>query len=123
MSRWRERALDGSAPLAALLTLALAAAAIETATMVPYLAAIGLLASSELSFGVVGVTLAVYCVVMITPALVLLAARVLLDHRITPALARIEAFMTRHAREASAWVVSLAGLFLIATVPNGLTGT
>ena len=50
--------------------------------MLPYLAAIGLITTSDLSLtGSVAVLLS-YCLVMVAPALVLLAARVLLHERL-----------------------------------------
>ena len=54
--------------------------------MLPYLAAIGLITTSDLSLtGSVAVLLG-YCLVMVAPALVLLAARLLLHERLSPTL-------------------------------------
>src|SRR5690606_26389181 len=79
VTRWRARAMtaEGAGSLAALVGLALGAAAIETASMIPYLTAIGLLTASDLDLAGGAVVLVGYCLVMILPALVLLAGRVL----------------------------------------------
>ncbi|MGO1739299.1 MAG: GAP family protein, partial [Actinomycetaceae bacterium] len=65
----------GRGSITALMGLALGAAALEVATMLPYLAGIGLITSEGPGWPVSGLWLAAYCVVMIAPALVLLAGR------------------------------------------------
>jgi cytochrome c biogenesis protein CcdA len=113
-TRLRQRAIDPSAPVTAVVGLALTAAVIEAASMLPYLAAIGLLSVSELSpEGRVAVLLG-YCLVMITPALLLLAARLVLHDRVAPILAKLEASLSRHANEAMAWVAFFVGMYLAA---------
>ena len=72
------------------------------------------LATSGLSTpSAVGV-LAGYCLVMVLPALVLLALRVTLHERLTPVLARVEAWLSRASGETVAWVLFLVGLHLVA---------
>lgn len=115
LTRWRSRALgtDGSqAGLGGLISLALAAALLEVATMLPYLGAIGLLGTSELGLPARVGTLAGYCVVMILPALVLLAARLLARRRVEPFLQRVAAWMERSGAEMTAWIVGIVGFFL-----------
>lgn len=95
-----------------LIALALGAVALEVATMLPYLGAIGLLSTSSLETpGRIG-SLALYCVVMVLPALVLLALRVLARRKIEPMLQRIAAWMERSAGEMTAWIVGIVGFFL-----------
>ncbi|MFF5077834.1 GAP family protein [Actinoplanes sp. NPDC000266] len=109
LARWRERALsDGSA--AGLAGLALAAAAAEVTTMLPYLAAIGLLTGSGLGPGAVAVVMAAYCLVMILPALVLLGARLAAGDRLTPLLTRVGDRLARS--NALAWIVGIVGFLL-----------
>ena len=112
---------DGGS-LAALLGLALAAAGLETVSMVPYLSAIGLLTASELSWASGVVVLAGYCLVMIAPALVLLALRVVAYRWVRRPLERLEAWLTRTAAETTAWVVGIVGFLLArdALVRTGL---
>jgi hypothetical protein len=74
-TRWRDRVLHDPASTPRLVRLALAAGVLELLTMLPYLAAVGLLASAEL-LPVWYVPLLVgYCTVMVLPALVLVGLR------------------------------------------------
>ena len=96
----------------ALMGLALAAAAIELASMLPYLAAIGMMTRADLGWPATAVVLAGYCVVMVLPALVLLAGRVLAARQVGPLLDRLNAWMTRNAASTTAWVVGIVGFLL-----------
>lgn len=88
--------------------------------MIPYLAAIGALTASELSLAGRGAVLFGYCLVMIAPALLLLAARLLLHDYVSPILTKLEASLSRNANEAMAWVVFLVGLYLVGEGWNAL---
>lgn len=112
MARMRARATDGTAPAGAVMGLALTAAAIEVASMLPYLAAIGTLVAADLALlGNVAV-LAAYCVVMVLPALALLGLRLALHDRLSPVLHRVEGWMRSNSREMISWVVGIVGLYV-----------
>lgn len=114
VGRWRQRALAGDAMLPiSLVGLALGAASLEVATMLPYLAAIGLITAAELGAPQTATLLAGYCLVMIAPAAVLTCLRVVARRRIEPVLQRISAWMTKNAAGTTAWVVGIVG-FLVA---------
>ncbi len=109
MLRWRDRALaDGSG--ASLVGLALAATAVEVTTMLPYLAAIGLLTTSTLGAPEVALVMAGYCLLMIAPALLLLAVRLAVGDRLRPLLTRVSDWMARS--NALAWIVGIVGFLL-----------
>lgn len=112
LMHWRERAMSGQRPGGALVALALGAAVLEVATMLPYLGAIGLLATADLGLGARTLMLAGYCLVMVAPALVLLAARWLAHDRIEPVLRRISDWMETKGGEATAWIVGIVGFLL-----------
>lgn len=118
--RMRARATDPSAPVGAMIVLAFTAAVIEAASMIPYLAAIGVLTAAETSQSGRGAVLCGYCLVMIAPALLLLAARILLHDHVAPFLAKLEALLSRNANEALAWVVFLVGLYIAGDGWNAL---
>jgi hypothetical protein len=122
LMRMRGHASDASAPVGAVFVLALTAAVIEAASMIPYLAAIGFLTASELSLVGRGAVLFGYCLVMIAPALLLLAARLLLHDYVAPILTKLEAFLSRNASEAMAWVIFLVGLYMVGDSWNALGG-
>lgn len=120
--RMRERATDASAPVGAVIVLALMAGIIEAASMIPYLAAIGFLTTSELSLAGRVAVLFGYCLVMIAPALLLLAARLLLHDHVAPILKKMEAFLSRNANEAMAWVIFLVGMYMVGESAGALGG-
>ncbi|MDA1358341.1 GAP family protein [Glycomyces luteolus] len=124
VARWRERALGVDAAEGAgatrtrssvlpLMGLALAAATIEVATMLPYLAAIGLVTSAGIGAAGITLTMAGYCLVMVLPALVLLAARLVARGAVEPLLKRINDWMVKHAASTTGWVLGIVG-FLVA---------
>jgi cytochrome c biogenesis protein CcdA len=119
IARWRERALGTASPdgdvgagqaTASLVGLALTAAALEITTMLPYLAAIGLITTSGLTIAGTALVMAAYCLVMVTPALVLLALRFVAGRRIEPMLTRISDWMTNS--DTLAWIVGIVGFLL-----------
>lgn len=112
-ANWTERVGRATDSSRALTTLALTAGLLEVATMFPYLGAIALITGAGLAPLTDVVMLAGYCLVMILPALVLLAVRVTLSERITPALTKVNTWFERHALGATGWILAIVG-FLVA---------
>lgn len=108
--RWRDRALADGGGIAALAGLALTAAAAEVTTMLPYLAAIGMVTTAALPAAQITLVMAGYCLVMIIPALVLLIARLAAGQHVIPLLTRLSDWMVRS--NAVAWIVGLVGFLL-----------
>ncbi|MFE6968600.1 GAP family protein [Isoptericola sp. NPDC057653] len=100
------------ASLLPLLGLALGAVALEVGTMLPYLAAIGLLATSGLTTTASVGVLAAYCVVMVLPALLLLGGRLLARRVVEPLLARLERWLSKNAAELTGWALGGLGVLL-----------
>jgi hypothetical protein len=112
--RWRERAMDTrSGSVAPLVLLALAATAIEVATLLPYLMAIGIMDGADLPVPVHGAVLLAYCVVMVLPALVLLTVRLLAHDAVEPMLQRANDWLMRQAGEMTAWIVGIVGVLIL----------
>ena len=120
ITRWRQGAMSEEGSTKALMSLALGAIVLEAASMVPYLAAIGLLSTADLSWPVMAAVLAAYCLVMIAPALVLLAGRILAQKRIEPLLQRVNDWMVRNAAENTGWIIGIIGFFLAGNALDGL---
>ncbi|WP_229070047.1 GAP family protein [Actinoplanes sp. DH11] len=120
--RWRERALSADRGAGGLAALALAAAAAEVTTMLPYLGAIGLLTTAALPAGQVAMIMAGYCLVMIVPALLLLVARLTAGQWVTKPLTRISDWMANS--NTLSWIVGIVGFLLArdAAVRLGLLG-
>ncbi|MFI2366763.1 GAP family protein [Promicromonospora sp. NPDC019610] len=114
LSRWRERALGSeSGGWPALAGLAVGAGLVEVASMLPYLAALGLIGTQGPGWPASGLWVLAYCLVMILPALVLTAARVFAARLVERPLGRMDAWLTRNAASTTAWVVGIVG-FLVA---------
>ncbi|MET8305713.1 GAP family protein [Micromonospora sp. NBC_00389] len=111
--RWRDRATAGDSSARWLAGLALLAALAEVATMLPYLGAVGLLATSGVGTATVVALLAGYCLVMVLPAVLLLLARVARPALVEPVLARLNAWIITKAGSALGWLLGIVG-FLIA---------
>ncbi|WP_416901866.1 GAP family protein [Micromonospora echinospora] len=112
LNRWRDRATTGETSVRWLAGLAVLAALAEVATMLPYLAAIGLLGGSDAG-GVTSVAvLAGYCLVMVVPAMLLLVARVARPARVEPMLVRLNRWVSEKAAGATGWVLGIAGFLL-----------
>ncbi|WP_330232323.1 GAP family protein [Nocardia sp. NBC_00508] len=110
IQRWREKAMSGSGSSRGLVQLALLAVALEVATMLPYLAAVGLIVHADLGWQLTGSTLAAYCVVMILPALALAAARLAAHQRVDPILRRVNDWLTRNSAKTLGWTVGGIGI-------------
>lgn len=109
--RW-ERALDRIPGTRGLVLLALGAGTAELATMVPYLAATGILAAADLPALSWSGALGGYVVVMTAPALVLVVARSLAAARLTPLLQRWDRWLRSHGRSTVAWVLGVLGVLV-----------
>ena len=96
----------------AMVVLGLGASLAEAATMVPYIAATGIIASSPAPWPLRILTLILYCLVMIVPALALLVLADTLGQRFLPKLARIAPRLEYEAKVTLLWVAAILGLHL-----------
>ncbi|WP_280233446.1 GAP family protein [Nocardia cyriacigeorgica] len=110
--RWRTRAMTGSGSARALMSLATVAAALELATMLPYLAAIALIADAGLDWQLTGGVLAGYCAIMVVPAAALAIARLAAHQRMDPLLQRLNAWLTKNSAKLLGWTVGGLGIAL-----------
>ncbi|MFD4636597.1 GAP family protein [Lentzea sp. NPDC058436] len=108
--KWQNRASGSTMALAGVAVLA---GVVELATMLPYLGAIGMMSSADLSAGQIGLLLAGYCLVMILPALLLLGGRIALRTRIEPFLTKISTWFAEKGAGMTGWILGIAG-FLVA---------
>ena len=120
IARWRDRLLSRDASPGAVMAVAVGAGVIEIATMLPYLVAMGMLAEAPLAMPVRFAALAGYCAVMVLPALVLLALRIIAAPLVERPLARLAAWMERTGRENTAWIVGIVGFFIARAAANEL---
>jgi len=111
--RWREQAVGRSSTAKGLITVSTLAVVLEAATMFPYLAAIGILGESALPWPSQAAVLAVYCLVMVAPAVLVTLARLVSKSAVHRPLRRIDIWLRDNARENTAWLVALAGFILL----------
>ncbi|QYC43945.1 hypothetical protein Nocox_31840 [Nonomuraea coxensis DSM 45129] len=92
--------------------LGLTAGAVEVATMVPYLAAVGIMTTAGLSAAQWLPLLAGYVLVMIVPPLALIGLRGMTGARLEPRLERLRAWLTRHSASMVSWALGIIGFLL-----------
>jgi len=110
--RWRARLSTAEGSPRAMVGLAVVAAGVEVLSMVPYLAAVGLLTAAEIAVPLRVALLTAYVVVMVLPALLLLGVRTALGSRIERPLQLVSAWMSRHLDGALGWVLAIIGVLL-----------
>ncbi|MFA7765858.1 GAP family protein [Streptomyces sp. NPDC048723] len=113
LARWREAAVGPSATPRGVITVALMAVALEVATMFPYLAAIDILGRNGRHWPAQVTVLALYCTVMIAPAVLLTLCRLFSQRAVQPTLRRIDHWLKANARENTAWLFGLVGFLLL----------
>lgn len=110
--RWRERLLDQTSGGGAIIGVAFAAGLVEVATMLPYLIGMTMIADEPLSMPSRFAMLAGYCLIMIVPALLLLAARIIAARVVDRPLQRFTGWMQRTGAENTAWILGIIGFLL-----------
>lgn len=113
LERWWTSAAGERATVRATVTLALGAALVEVASMLPYLAAVGIISTSAVHAPVSGAVLLGYVAVMLAPAAVLLVARLAAGDRLTRPLTRAREWLRARTAGALGTVIGLAGLLLL----------
>lgn len=111
--KWQQRLSKALRSPGGIVGLALLAGLLELPTMLPYLVAIGVLSNSTLPLPGEIAVLAIYCLVMLMPALLLLLLRVVLGHRLDPLLQRVSNKLGKFAGETLLWVVGIVGFLLL----------
>lgn len=104
----------------AMMVLALSATAVEAASMVPYLAAIGILSTSDVSRLATIPILFGYCLIMIVPAILLLVVAGTVGGRVWAQQERFGVWMERSMSGALGWVVGIVGFFLASNAASRL---
>lgn len=120
-ARWQQRISKALSRPAGVVVLAVLAGLLELPTMLPYLAAMGILTSANVPTSPSLLILAGYCLVMLTPALALLGLRTVLGIRVDKLLQRLNSTLSKYSGETFAWVVGIVGFLLLRSAIVGLT--
>lgn len=118
--RWRDRMLDPKTSRGMVMGVAIAAGVVEVATMLPYILAMTMLADAGVEVSVRILALAGYCLLMILPALVLLALRIVAAPLVARPLQRFAAWMERTGAENTAWIIGIIGFLVARTAASEL---
>lgn len=105
------QAMSGGSTLT-LPILALTAVFVEVATMLPYLAAIGIITAMDYSLLLDALLLAGYCLIMIAPALILTFGRITASSALEQPLAKLDHWLSKHMQSTTAWIIGAIGVFL-----------
>lgn len=120
--RWTDRARRASGRPSLLIGLALLAGVVEAASMIPYLAAMGIIAEMGIGLAQGSLVLVAYCAVMILPAIGLCGVRAALGARADRLLDRAHSWAVKHVTSAFSWVVGIIGaIILLNTAGPALT--
>lgn len=120
--RWTDRARRASGRPGLLISLALLAGVVEAASMIPYLAAMGIIADMGIGLGGGALVLVGYCAVMIVPGAVLCGVRAALGARADAFLDRVHEWAVKNVTSAFSWVVGIIGvIILLNTIGPALT--
>lgn len=111
--KWQARLSKALRSPGGVIGLALIAGLLELPTMLPYLVAIGVLSDSTLALPGEMFVLAIYCLVMLLPALLLLLLRTALGTRLDPLIQRVSKKLGKFAGETLLWVVGIVGFLLL----------
>ena len=110
--RWTDRARRAAGRPSLLVGLALLAGLVEAASMIPYLAAMGIIADMGAGLGRGALVLVGYCAVMVLPGTLLCGVRAALGGRADRALERVHDWAVRSAAGAFSWTVGIVGVLL-----------
>ncbi|WP_201612883.1 GAP family protein [Gulosibacter hominis] len=108
------------AGLAGMVSLALGAAVIEAATMLPYLAAIGIMQSFEITPLLRLALLAAYCIIMVLPAMLAGGAMGLVGDRLADRLQRWIPRLNYEAKVTLLWIAAIVGITMVYRSANAL---
>ncbi|MDO9378197.1 MAG: GAP family protein [Nocardioidaceae bacterium] len=120
-SRWRDRLVGPDATYAAVMGVGLLAALVEVASMLPFLAAVGIITAADLPVVAWVPVVLAYTLVMVLPALVLLGVRLALGSRLERPLARLSGWLTRQSGNALYWALAIVGILLAQDASSALS--
>ena len=110
---WRERLLGPDATYGVVAGVGVLAALVELASMLPFLAAVGIITAADLpAAGWVPLVVG-YSLVMVAPALLLLVVRTAFDRQLHRPLERLSGWLDRRSGDAALWVCAILGLVLL----------
>lgn len=111
--RWADRARRAAGSPRVLMGLAVFAGVVEAASMIPYLAAMGIIAEMGIGLRPGAAVLLGYCALMIGPALVFTGGRLLAGAHLDRVLERVHTWAVRSAAGAFSWGIGIIGALIV----------
>jgi cytochrome c biogenesis protein CcdA len=113
-SHVREARAPSSQNLGAMVLLGVTITVLEFPTALPYLAAIGIMTSAELSPAQWAPVLVIYNLIFVSPPLALAAVYRFLSSRLRERITEIQEWVQGHVAHAWLWIMGIVGFYLLA---------
>lgn len=105
------RAAAGSVP--SVVALGLGASLTEAATMLPYIAAMGIIGSCDIPSAAKVGSVGIYCLIMIAPTVILATLALVFGRRFFPRHERIIPRLEYEAKVTLLWVAAIVGIYMV----------
>ena len=119
-SRASRLARGASLSATSMVGLALGAAVVEAATMLPYLGAMGIIQSMSFGFSSKVALIAGYCIIMVLPATLMAVIAGAAGPAIFPRLERAIRRLEYEAKVTLLWIAAIVGVYMAASSAEGL---
>ena len=97
-----------------MVALGLGASLTEAATMLPYIAAMGIIGSWDIPSAAKSGAVGVYCLVMILPTVILATLALLFGQKFFPRLERLIPRLEYEAKVTLLWIAAIVGIYMVA---------
>lgn len=96
-----------------MVALGLGASLTEAATMLPYIAAMGIIGSWEIPSAAKAGAVGIYCLIMIVPTVVLATLALLFGRKFFPRLERLIPRLEYEAKVTLLWIAAIVGIYMV----------
>lgn len=109
-----KRAAGTTSSLPRMVALGLGASLTEVATMLPYIAAMGIIGSWEIPSAAKAGSVGIYCLIMIVPTVILATLALLFGQKFFPRLERLIPRLEYEAKVTLLWIAAIVGIYMVA---------
>ncbi|SDS80503.1 GAP family protein [Corynebacterium timonense] len=109
-----KRATGATSSLPRMVALGLGASLTEAATMLPYIAAMGIIGSWDIPSVAKAGAVGIYCLIMIVPTVLLATLALLFGQKFFPRLERLIPRLEYEAKVTLLWIAAIVGIYMVA---------
>ncbi|UIZ93436.1 GAP family protein [Corynebacterium sp. CNCTC7651] len=109
-----KRAAGATNSVPSMVAIGLGASLTEAATMLPYLAAMGIIGSWDIPTAAKVGAVGMYCLIMIAPTIILATLALVFGQRFFPKLERIIPRLEYEAKVTLLWIAAIVGIYMVA---------